>query len=61
MTVHLFNGTEVREGDLVEFVNSDGEKCQDVIRRDVNSPTRRLFFWNNQFDITDYENAEKIC
>ena len=55
----LANGQTVREGDLVEFTNSDGEKCRSPIERDVNNP-KRLFFWNNAFEIIDYKNAEKV-
>lgn len=55
----LANGTKVKEGDVVEFINSDGEKCRDIIRRDINNP-KRLFFWNNTFDISDYKSAAKV-
>lgn len=53
----LFNGEEVKEGDEVSFVNSDGEECIDKIRRRDDGT---LFFWNNQFEIKDYQNARKI-
>jgi hypothetical protein len=53
----LFNGEEVKEGDEVSFVNSDGKECIDKIRRRKDGT---LFFWNNQFEIKDYQNARKI-
>ncbi len=53
----LSNGTEVREGDEITLVNSDGIKCTDKIkRRDDGS----LFFWNTTFNINEYVSAEKI-
>lgn len=55
----LANGTKVREGDIVEFTNSDGEVCRDVIRRDINN-TKRLYFWNNNFEISDYKSARRV-
>ena len=53
----LFNGEEVREGDKVSFVNSDGIECTQEIKRREDG---KLFFWNNQFEITDYRNARKV-
>jgi len=53
----LANGTEVREGDEVSFVNSDGVKCTDKIKRREDGT---LFFWNNTFNIDDYASAEKV-
>ena len=58
-TAKLANGQIVKEGDTVEFTNSDGEKCRDKIRRDVNNP-RRLVFWNQRFNIIDYKSAVRI-
>lgn len=55
----LANGQRVREGDIIEFTNSDGEKCRDIIRRDINNQ-KRLFFWNNAFEITDYKSAVHV-
>jgi hypothetical protein len=55
----LANGQTVREGDLVEFTNSDGEICRGRIERDVNNP-KRLFFWNNTFEIADYKSAVRV-
>jgi hypothetical protein len=57
-TARLYNGQRVKEGDRVKFVNSDGVTCIGTIQRDVNN-LKRLFFWNNGFDITDYKNAIK--
>lgn len=53
----LFNGTEVKEGDAVLFVNSDGIKCTDKIKRREDGT---LFFWNTAFNINDYASAEKV-
>jgi len=55
----LANGQTVREGDLVEFTNSDGEICRGRIERDANNP-KRLFFWNNKFEIADYKSAVRV-
>lgn len=53
----LASGTEVREGDEVSFVNSDGIKCTDKVRRREDGT---LFFWNSTFKIGDYVSAEKF-
>jgi hypothetical protein len=53
----LANGTEIKEGDEVSFVNSDGIKCTDKIKRREDGT---LFFWNNGFSIEDYSSAEKV-
>lgn len=53
----LSNGDRVQEGDTVSFINSDGEKCTDKIRRSAD--TGRLYFWNTSFKITDYKSAFK--
>jgi len=58
-TAMLFNGQKVREGDIVEFTNSDGRRCRGHIQRDISNP-KRLFFWNNSFGISDYRNAYRI-
>uniref|UniRef100_A0A6M3K9E9 Uncharacterized protein n=1 Tax=viral metagenome TaxID=1070528 RepID=A0A6M3K9E9_9ZZZZ len=55
----LYNGQRVRPGDKVKFTNSDGEECVGTIQYDVNN-LKRLYFWNNGFDIRDYENAERL-
>ena len=52
----LANGTEVKEGDEVSFVNSDGITCTDTIKRREDG---KLYFWNTSFNITDYISAEK--
>lgn len=52
----LANGTEVKEGDEVSFVNSDGIKCTDIIKRREDGT---LYFWNNGFAIKDYISAKK--
>lgn len=51
-----FLGEIVRCGDQLSFINSDGEKCKGKVQRRKNGT---LFFWNNQFEISDYENAKK--
>ena len=58
-SARLSDGTKVKEGDVVEFTNSDGEVCRDIVRRDINNP-KRLYFWNNTFDISDYKSARKV-
>ena len=55
----LFNGQTVRPGDNVQFTDSDGKKRVGRIQYDPNN-TRRLFFWNNFFEIVDYRNAVKV-
>jgi len=58
-TARLCNGQRVKEGDRVKFVNSDKVTCIGRVQQDVNNP-KRLFFWNNSFDIADYEDAVRI-
>ena len=58
-SARLYNGDRVKLGDRVMFINSDGESCIGEVERDVNNP-KRLFFWNNNFDVSDYRNAVKI-
>lgn len=63
----LYNGTEVKEGDKVAFINSDGEMCEGLIQRrqfesihkDTGEKLKKgtLFFWNIGFNISDYKNA----
>lgn len=63
----LHNGTVAREGDKVAFINSDGERCEDLIkRRQYNTIHQNtgeklkkgtLFFWNVGFNVSDYRNA----
>ena len=52
----LHSGTIVREGDIVQFTNSDGDICRDEIRRRDNGT---LYFFNSSFQIQDYQNAIK--
>jgi len=54
----LANGDIVREGDMVEFINSDREICRGRIERSKSNP-KLLCFWNNNFKISDYTNAYK--
>ena len=58
-SARLYNGTKVKEGDRVMFVNYEGEECTDVIRRNINKP-KQLYFWNKRFAITDYKSAVKL-
>lgn len=58
-SARLANGTKVKEGDVVEFTNSDGEVCRGVISRDASNP-KRLYFWNRNFEIEDYKSARKV-
>lgn len=53
----LANGAEVREGDEVSFVNSDGVKCTDKIKRRKDGT---LFFWNAEFEPSDYKSADVV-
>ncbi len=63
----LHDGTEVREGDKVAFINSDSEICEGFIERRkyeaIHNETGEklkkgtLFFWNIDFNISDYRNA----
>lgn len=63
----LHNGTEVKEGDKVAFINSDGERCEGLIQRrqfeaihaDTGEKLKKgtLFFWNIGFNVSDYRNA----
>ncbi|MCW3808080.1 hypothetical protein [Plebeiibacterium marinum] len=63
----LYDGTVVKEGDKVAFVNSDGESCEGLIERrqfdathmDTGEKLKKgtLFFWNIGFNVSDYRNA----
>lgn len=63
----LYDGTEVKEGDKVAFINSDTERCEGLIQRRKYESTHRdtgekqkkgtLFFWNISFNVSDYRNA----
>jgi len=57
-STRIYNGTKVKKGDRVMFINSDGQECIDEIR--LNQQTKELYFWNNQFKIEDYQNAVKL-
>ena len=64
----LNNGKEVKEGDLVYFINSDGLKCEGKVEKRKFKCTHQdrvitlkkgsLFFWNNGFEPFDYKNAD---
>lgn len=66
----MFNGTEVKEGDKIAFINSDGERCEGLIQRrlfeakhiDTEKRLKKgtLFFWNIGFNISDYKNAVSV-
>lgn len=57
-SARLYNGQKVKVGDRVSFVNSDGEKQIDTVQYSVNNP-KKLFFWNDKFEIKCYQNAIK--
>lgn len=66
----LANGKEVKEGDLVYFINSDGVRCEKPIEKRKYNCTHQvtgkkmrrgsLFFWNNGFEPSDYKNADLV-
>jgi hypothetical protein len=66
----LHNGKKVKEGDSVSFIDSDGRKHQDIIRRrdsdcihaDSGSALKKgtLYFWNSSFNPCDYKSADKL-
>jgi hypothetical protein len=66
----LANGKEVKEGDLVYFINSDGVRCEKAIEKrkfncihqDTGEKLRKgsLFFWNIGFKPSDYKNADLV-
>lgn len=63
----LNNGCEVREGDKIAFIDSDGERCEgliqrrqfDTIHKETGERLKKgtLFFLNVGFNISDYKNA----
>lgn len=55
----LVNGTIVKEGDRVKYINSDGILCIGRICIDPYNEAR-LYFWNRFFNIQDYQTAIKI-
>ena len=58
MIAKLYNGTEVTEGDVVEFTNSDYQICRDVIKSRTMDGS--LYYWNSNYEITDYQSARKV-
>jgi hypothetical protein len=64
----LANGKEIKEDDLVYFINSDGVRCESKIEKRKFKRTHQdsgivlkkgsLFFWNNGFEPSDYKNAD---
>ena len=66
----LYNGKEIKEGDLVYFINSDGLRCESKIEKrhfkckhqDTRIELKKgtLFFWNNGFEPSDYKSAD-LC
>lgn len=52
----LKNGQVVRAGDEVVFTSSDGVEMLGVIMVNPYDKTR-LYFWNLDFDILDYDTA----
>jgi hypothetical protein len=57
-TTKLYNGCKVSEGDVVEFINSDGQICRDVIRKREKDDS--LYFWNSCYGIESYRSAYKV-
>lgn len=65
----LFNRKYVHEGDMVYFIDSDGDRREDIVRKrktdcthaDTGETLKKgtLFFYNNMFKITDYVTADK--
>ncbi len=66
----LSNGKEVKEGDLVYFINSDGVRCEkpiekrkfDYTHQDTGEKLKKgsLFFWNAGFKPSDYISADLV-
>ena len=66
----LSNGKEVKEGTLVYFINSDGERCEKPIEKrkvecyhqDTKKRLKKgtLFFWNSGFEPSDYKSADVV-
>ena len=52
-----FSGETVREGDVLCFINSDGEHCVNKLK--YCNRTKRLYFWNDSFPITAYRSLQK--
>ena len=66
----LYNGKEVKEGDLVYFINSDGVRFEKPIEKrrfncthqDTGKKLKKgtLFFWNIGFKPSDYKSADLV-
>ena len=66
----LYNGQLVKEGDVVEWVDSDGKSRTDVIKRRIfdvlHCDTKQilkkgtLFMCNNAYNPSDYITATKL-
>ena len=54
----LYDGTVVKEGDKVSFIDPYGKKHIGIIER--NFDNGKLFFWNINFKIESYKNAIKV-
>ncbi len=57
-SIKLYNGETVVQGDLVYWINSDGNIVVDKIKK--NYETQELYFWNRNFKITYYKGLKKI-
>ena len=61
-TAKLYDGTKVKDGSIVSFIDSDGETCTGVVRKRKHSyPSGKkgtLFFWNISKKIEEYQNAK---
>ena len=55
--IKTYNGEKVYEGDMLCFINSDGEHCQQPLK--YCKETKKLFFWNNRFPVKAYRNLKK--
>ncbi len=66
----LNNGKEVKEGDLVYFINSDSIRCERQVEKRKFDCTHQengnrlkkgtLFFWNSGFEPSDYRSADVV-
>ena len=57
-SIKLHNGETVVQGDLVYWINSDGDTVIDKIKK--NYKTQELYFWNRNFKITHYRGLKKV-
>lgn len=53
----LYNGTQVKDGDKISFVDSDRQTHVGEIARRKDGT---LYFWNITKDIKEYTNAYKL-